>query len=78
MAHHCHLMQDSGPWWLPTVPRGEIVDHVGSPLSLEIREWTMVAPNCHLRPDSGPWWLATVPIVQVVGHFGTQMSLEFK
>ena len=47
LTSHSHYMSDSGPRWLPIVTSGHILDHGGSPLSLDLRYWTMEAFNCH-------------------------------
>ena len=38
LASHSHEILDSGPRWLPTVTSCQIVDHGGSPLSLDLSE----------------------------------------
>ena len=70
---------------LPYITRGQVVDHIivdhgGSPLSLEVESWTMVALLkspllCHKTLNSGPWRIPIVTKGQVVDHGGSPPSL---
>ena len=67
-------MSGSGPWWLPYISGGSTIDHGGSPLSLEVRQRTLVAP--HYQKKSGSATLGMVTRGSIVDHDGSTLSLE--